>query len=115
MEDFRSRYRHAFDTYCVQLPANLRTLAMTEAKAKKIVSYEVLVLPGLLQTQGYARALLAEDGIEAEEDIVAVKRARRMFARLDAVALEAEQSRSKLAEYVSGLREDFHGPRTDLA
>ncbi len=212
LEEFRSRYHHAFDRYCVQLPDNLRTLAMTEATARKIVSYEVMVPPGLLQTRDYARALLAEGGIEAPEDVemfvqarmerqsvlgrvyrpeclfyvhelalqtrvgnarimedqylrllfkthilrivpayvrsavpqskltlyefdkaqpvvfsetdmaqvfaqdnAAVRRARRMFERLDAVALDAEQSRSKLAEYVSGLREDFHGPRTDLA
>lgn len=210
--EFRDRYRHAFDAYCVQVPDNLRTLAMTESTARKIISYEVLVLPGLLQTRGYARALLAEGGIEAEEDVddfvearmgrqsilqrvyrpeclffvhelalrmmvgdaevmkeqylrllfrthtlrvvpadvrsavpqakltlyefdkaapvvfsetdvaqlfaqdaAAVKRARRIFSRLNAVALDAEQSRSKLAEYVGGLREDFHGPRTDLA
>jgi len=212
LEEFRSRYHHAFDPYCVQLPDNLRTLAMTEATAHTITSYEVVVLPGLLQTRSYARALLTAGGIEAPEDVeafvearierqsilqrvyrpeclfyvhelalqmlvgdarvmqdqylrllfrthtlrivparvrsavpqskftlyefdkarpvvftetdmaqvfaqddAAVKRARRMFERLDAVALDAEQSRSKLAEYVSGLREDFHGPRTDLA
>ncbi|MFD5830156.1 helix-turn-helix domain-containing protein [Lentzea sp. NPDC060358] len=211
LEEFRSRYRHAFDAYFVQLPENLRTLAMTEAKAHTITSYEVIVLPGLLQTREYARALLREGGIEAPEDVeafvqarverqsilhrvyrpeclfyvhelalqtlvgdavvmesqylrllfkthvlrvvpanvrtvpqskltlyefdkaqpvvfsetdmaqvfaqddTAVKRARRMFNRLDAVALDPEQSRSKLAEYVSGLREDFHARRTDLA
>ncbi|MEU7480813.1 DUF5753 domain-containing protein [Lentzea sp. NPDC042327] len=49
----------------------------------------------------------------AQEDR-AVKRARRLFRRLDEVALDEEQSRSKLAEYVSGLREDLDDRRTDL-
>lgn len=38
-EDFRRRYCHAFDLYFVQVPENLRTLAMTESMAKKIVSF----------------------------------------------------------------------------
>ncbi|WP_394613462.1 helix-turn-helix domain-containing protein [Lentzea sp. JNUCC 0626] len=49
------------------------------------------------------------------QDSVAVARTRRLFQRLDAVALDAEQSKRKLAEYVSALREDPHGRGTDLA
>jgi hypothetical protein len=49
------------------------------------------------------------------QDSVAVARTRRLFQRLDAVALDAEQSKRKLAEYVSGLREDCHDLGTDLA
>jgi transcriptional regulator with XRE-family HTH domain len=49
------------------------------------------------------------------QDAGAIARSRKLFERLDAVALDEEQSRRKLAEYVSGLREDGHDPRTDLA
>ena len=49
------------------------------------------------------------------QDSAAVERGKRLFERLDAVALDEEQSRRKLAEYVSGLREDSNGPGTDLA
>ncbi|WP_189257093.1 DUF5753 domain-containing protein [Lentzea flava] len=211
-EDFRRRYRHAFDLYFVQVPENLRTIAMTESMAKKIVSFDIMTVHGLLQTERYARELFVDGQIEAREDIekfvqarmerqtimrrpnrpeclfyvhelalqtrlgdaqlmedqylrllfnthiirvvpanirsaafqskctlyefpkaapvvftetnmgqlfaqdsAAVERGKRLFERLEAVALDEEQSRSKLAEYVSGLREDSHDPRTDLA
>ncbi|MFS8102373.1 helix-turn-helix domain-containing protein [Lentzea alba] len=45
----------------------------------------------------------------------AIKRAERLFERLDAIALDAEQSRSKLAEYVSALRRDVHDSGPQLA
>jgi hypothetical protein len=211
-EDFRRRYRHAFDLYFVQVPENLRTIAMTESMAKKIVSFDIMTVHGLLQTERYARELFIDGEVEAPADIekfvrarmerqtimrrpnrpeclfyvhelalqmrlgdaqlmedqylrllfnshvlrvvpatvrsaafqskctlyefpkaapvvftetnmgqlfaqdsAAVERGKRLFERLDAVALDEEQSRSKLAEYVSGLREDSHDPRTDLA
>jgi hypothetical protein len=212
MEDFRRRYRNAFDAYFVQVPDNLRTIAMTESMAKKIVSYDIMTVHGLLQTERYARELFVDGDIEAPEDIeryvrarmerqsimrrpkrpecvfyvhelalqlrlgdaqlmedqylrllfnthilrvvpetvrgaafqtkctlyefekaapvvftetnmgqvfaqdkTAVERGKRLFERLDAVALDEEQSRSKLAEYVSGLREDSDDPGTHLA
>ncbi|HEX8869266.1 MAG TPA: helix-turn-helix transcriptional regulator, partial [Lentzea sp.] len=68
-ERFRDRYRHAFDPYVVLVPDNLRTLALTEAKAKKITSFDGLTMPGLIQTPDYARALLTEGGNEAPENI----------------------------------------------
>jgi hypothetical protein len=49
------------------------------------------------------------------QDTTAVARARRLFQRLDAVALDEEQSRRMLMEYIGGLREDSHDPGTDLA
>lgn len=207
---FRRRYQNAFDLYFAQVPDNVRTLAMTEAMATKIFSYDVLIVHGLMQTEAYAWALFVDSHIEAPEDIakcvqarmerqsimrrynrpecvfyvhelalrmqlgdaalredqylrllfnthilrivpahvtafrssatlyefgkaapvvytesdtaevwaqdsVAVARTRRLFERLDAVALDAEQSKRKLMEYVSGLREDPHGGGTDLA
>ncbi|MEU0880287.1 helix-turn-helix transcriptional regulator [Lentzea sp. NPDC005914] len=209
-EEFRRRYHNAFDLYFAQVPDNVRTLAMTESMAKKIVSYDVLTVHGLVQTEAYARQLFVDSHVEAPDgiemliearmdrqtimrrpnrpecvfylhelalrlllgdaglrkdqykklmwsthvlrivpadicayrsaatlyefgkaspvvytetdtaqvyaqDSVAIARTRRLFQRLDAVALDAEQSKSKLAEYVSGLREDPHVGGTDLA
>ncbi len=212
IEMFRRRYANAFDHYFAQVPTNLRTLTMTESMATKITSYEVLVPPGLLQTEKYARQLFVETGLETLVDIETgvrlrmerqtilrrpfrpeclfyvhelalqlrlgdaqlmedqylrllfnthilrivpahiriaalqakctlyefekadpvvfsetgsaqvfaqgpevVARARHAFQQLDAVALDEEQSKRKLAEYVSALREDPHAPGTDLA
>ncbi|WP_030479275.1 helix-turn-helix domain-containing protein [Lentzea albidocapillata] len=210
IDAFRGRYYNAFDLYFAQMSDNVGTLAMTEAMATKIFSYDVLIMHGLMQTEDYAFQLFVDSHIEAPEDIarlvqarmdrqsimrrpnrpecvffvhelalrmqlgdarvreeqylrllfnthilrivpanicafrspvtlyefgkaapvvysdsdtahvwaqdsVAVARAKRLFQRLDAVALDAEQSKRKLAEYVSGLREDSHGGGTELA
>jgi hypothetical protein len=211
IDDFRRRYYNAFDTYFAQVADNLRTLAMTESMATKITSYEVLVVPGLLQTRKYAHQLLVATGLHRPEQIeryvdlrverqtilrrpfrpecvfhvhefalqlhlgdaqlmedqyhrllfkthalrivpahvrtaprskftlyefdkappvvfsetdtaqifaqddVAVERSTTLLERLDAIALDEEQSRSQLAEYVSALREDSHVPRMELA
>jgi transcriptional regulator with XRE-family HTH domain len=211
LQEFTGRYRHAFDLYFAQVPENLRTLTMVENMATKIFAYEVLSIPGLLQTEAYARALFVEFGNPPEEaekgvelrmgrqciwqrpyrpecvffvhelalrmrigdakvmedqylrllfnahilrvvpanaiglalksplslfefakasplaytendlarvfaqDSPAITSSRALFAQLDAVALDEEQSRSVLAAYVSGLREDSHDRRTDLA
>ncbi|MEU3643420.1 helix-turn-helix transcriptional regulator [Lentzea sp. NPDC034063] len=61
-EAFRARYRYAFDPYVVLVPDNIRTLAMTEARAKKITSYDVHTIPGLIQIPQYARALFVDGG-----------------------------------------------------
>ncbi|MDX8031674.1 helix-turn-helix transcriptional regulator [Lentzea sp. BCCO 10_0856] len=212
LQEFSNRYRHAFDLYYAQAPGTLRTLAMVESMATKIFAYEILSIPGLLQTESYARALFTEIGSGSLEDIEkgverrmgrqsiwrrpyrpecvfyvhevalrmrigdakvmedqylrllfnahilrvvpatikgfafrskctlfefskasplaytetdlakvfaqgpeALAASRKLFERLDAVALDEEQSKNRLAEYVSGLREDPHDPRTDLA
>ncbi|WP_177221260.1 helix-turn-helix domain-containing protein [Lentzea xinjiangensis] len=212
-EAFRDRYRYAFDPYVVVVPDNLRTLALAEAKAAKITSFDGLTVPGLVQTEEYARALLTEGGNEEAEDIekfvrlrmdrqavmrrpsrpectfyvhelalrmrvgdarimeeqylrllfdthvlrivpmsagvaIATRSARRLFSFekmipvaysetdvaqvfahdgraiagsreffkwLDARALDEGQSRSMLADYASGLREDLHDARPELA
>jgi transcriptional regulator with XRE-family HTH domain len=212
-EAFRDRYRYAFDTYVALLPDNLRTLAMAEATAEKITSYDVVTVPGLIQTEEYARALLTEGGNGTLEEVerfvqirmdrqaimnrlsrpecifyvhelalqlqvgdarimeeqylrmlfhthilrivpmsagaaLATRSGRRLFSFekltpvaysetdlaqvfahdgraiassreffkwLDARALDEGQSRSLLASYVSGLREDFNDPRAELA
>jgi len=212
LQDFSNRYRHAFDLYFAQVPNNLRTLAMAESMATTILVYEILSIPGLLQTEDYVRALFVETGCESSEaiekgverrmarqsiwqrpyrpdcvfyvhelalqmrvgdarimedqylrllfnahivrivpanirgvafhskctlfefgkasplaytetdlakvfaqDSLAVTWSRKLFERLDAVALDEEQSKNKLANYVSGLREDPDGGGADLA
>ncbi|HUQ61767.1 helix-turn-helix transcriptional regulator [Lentzea sp.] len=212
LDDFRNRYRHAFDMCFAQVSNNLRTLAMTESMATKITAYDVLTVPGLVQTRSYAHALFTETGRVAEaeieefvrlrmerqviwrrpyrpectffvhelalrmglgddqvmrdqyrrllftthvlrivpaeargaahlskctlfefdkappvaytesdlanvfaQDSAAIAQTRTLFRRLEAVALDEQQSRRKLAEYVGPLREDHHEPRTDLA
>jgi hypothetical protein len=211
-EAFRDRYRYAFDPYVVVVPDNLRTLATAEAQAKKITCYDVLNVPGLIQTPEYARALLIAFGNKPEDverylrwrmdrqailkrpdkpeclfyvhelalrlrvgddkimeeqylrmlfhthilrivpmsagPAAAMKSARMLFSFekmvpmaysetdlakvfahdgraiassrehfkwLDAHALDEGQSRSLLANYVSGLRKDLDEPRADLA
>lgn len=211
-EEFRRRYQHAFDLYFVQVTDSLRTLAMTEALATKIVSYDFTTIPGLLQTKAYTRELFKDADQETPEEIekyaevrgerqaimrrasrpdclfyvhevalqlrlgdaalmeeqymrllynthtlrlipahispaalrtdcvlyrfekaapvvfsetnmaqlfaqdtAAVARAERLFERLDRLALDEVQSRSKLMEYINALRGDSNGPGTSLA
>ncbi|CAM02937.1 helix-turn-helix protein [Saccharopolyspora erythraea NRRL 2338] len=54
-----------------------RTLVSLEAKADRIVNFEGMVIPGLLQTGEYTRALLAARGELGDEEIE-----RRMVVRL---------------------------------
>ncbi|SDP59276.1 helix-turn-helix domain-containing protein [Lentzea jiangxiensis] len=209
-EDFRRRYRNAFDEYIVQVSGNLRTLAFAESTAKKIISYDPLAVPGLVQVPEYADALYRLGGFIVEEriptvvqfrvdrqsilrrhdrpeclffvhelalrqrvgservmeeqyarllfeadvirvvpahvvvpstglvlweyekaspvafsdtdvakvfvqDTGAIARTRLLFNHLEQVALDAEQSRSKLAEYVGRPRGDFDAQGTRLA
>ncbi len=209
-EDFKRRYRYAFEEYIVQVSDNLRTLAMAEATATTITSYDAQAMPGLVQTPEYADGLYRMGGYVAEERIStvvqfrmdrqailrrhdrpdclfyihehalrtrvgddrvmeaqyarllfrqhririvpvdaalvatscvlweyekalpvaftstdlakvfvqdpgAIARTRLLFDRLAEVALDEEQSRSKLAEYVGRPREDFDAPGTRMA
>ncbi|RAS62309.1 helix-turn-helix protein [Lentzea atacamensis] len=68
-ENFKRRYRNAFDEYIVQVPGNLRTVAMAESTATKIFSYNTLTLPALVQTAGYADSLYRLVGSVTEERI----------------------------------------------
>ncbi|GAA3670315.1 helix-turn-helix protein [Lentzea atacamensis] len=49
------------------------------------------------------------------QDSLAVDRTTSLFKRLDELALDEEQSKRKLAEYVSRLREEPHDGEADLA
>ncbi|GHH60111.1 helix-turn-helix domain-containing protein [Lentzea cavernae] len=209
-EEFRLRYKNAFDEYIVQVSGNLRTVAFAEATAEKLTSFAARSLPGLVQTEDYADAFYRLGGFIAEEripkavqirmdrqailrrydgptclfyihelalqqqvgnerimedqyarllfeghkirivpahvvipssgcvlweyekslpvafgetdlakvfvqDPAAIARTRLLFEHLDVVALDAGQSRSKLAEYVSPPREEFDGRGPRLA
>ncbi|HEX7302280.1 helix-turn-helix transcriptional regulator [Lentzea sp.] len=67
--EFRRRYRYAFDEYRVQVSGNLRTMAMAEATATAITSYDTLAMPGLLQSPEYADGIYRMTGLVAEERI----------------------------------------------
>lgn len=69
IEDFLSRYRSAFDHYFVQVPDNLRTVTMAESIADKITSYSLTTIPGLVQTPGYATALIEACGTVSPDEI----------------------------------------------
>ena len=68
-EEFKRRYRNAFDEYIVQISDNLRTLALAEATALSIISYDTRAVPGLLQTPEYAEAVYRLTGFVPEERI----------------------------------------------
>ncbi|WP_189257121.1 helix-turn-helix domain-containing protein [Lentzea flava] len=97
-ERFRGRYRYAFDPYVVLVPDNLRTLAMTEAQAKTITTYDALTMPGLIQTPEYARALFTEGGHAALEDIE-----KHVQLRMDRQAILRRPKRPECLFYVHEL------------
>ena len=75
-EHFNRRYRNAFDEYIVKVPNDLRTLALAEATAKTIISYDTQSVPGLLQTPEYADGIYRMAGQVAEERIPTVVQLR---------------------------------------
>ncbi len=69
IDDFRRRYRYAFDEYVVQAPDDVRTVAMAESAATSITSYSATKVPSLVQTQEYADALHRLGGFATAERI----------------------------------------------
>jgi hypothetical protein len=59
----------------VAMPDGLRMLILHEMSARTICSYQIIVIPGLLQTRDYARALMDDDSIA--DDHVATRMARQ--------------------------------------
>ncbi|GAA3626253.1 helix-turn-helix transcriptional regulator [Lentzea roselyniae] len=97
--------RLLFNTHVLRVvPADVKAAAFQS----KCTIYEFEKAPPVAYTETDMVQVFAQDS-------AAVEQSRRLFERLDAVALDEEQSRSKLAEYVSGLREDPHDHGTDLA
>jgi len=78
---FVERHRHAVEPYlarpgCGRLPDNLRSLALAEAAATTITSFDLATIPGLLQTEDYAEALLRQLGLTSPEEIRPAVRVR---------------------------------------
>ncbi|HET9143015.1 helix-turn-helix transcriptional regulator [Actinophytocola sp.] len=65
-----------------RLPDELRSLIALETTAQAITYYEPMVIPGLLQTEGYARALFHEGGYLSVDDIESRVRIRMERQRL---------------------------------
>ncbi|MGZ3144056.1 helix-turn-helix domain-containing protein [Lentzea chajnantorensis] len=106
VRDMEEQYlRLMFNTHMVRLiPADVRISALGPG----CVLYEFEKAAPIVYSETSTAQIFAQDA-------AAVKRSRRLFERLSAVALDEQQSKSKLMEYVSGLREEPHGSGTDLA
>lgn len=81
MEQFLNLARATDDGYWLrphgeQLPDELRSLIGKENPAGCIVSYEPLLIPGLLQTEDYARGLFRWFGRASDDDVELKLRAR---------------------------------------
>ena len=98
VEEFRARYHNAFDLYFAPRMDNLSTLAMAEAMAEKIFSFEVMNVHGLLQTERYARALFVDSHIEAPDDIE-----RFVQARMERQTIMRRPNRPECVFYVHEL------------
>ncbi|HEX8865936.1 MAG TPA: helix-turn-helix transcriptional regulator [Lentzea sp.] len=97
-EDFRRRYRNAFDEYIVQVKGNLRTVAFAESTAKTITSYAPRFIPGLVQTKAYAEAFYRVGGFVSEERIP-----HAVQVRMDRQTILRRQNRPKCLFYVHEL------------
>ncbi len=90
-----------------------------EQKAKSIRSYEPLLVPGLLQTEAYARAVLATGGLVSPaevEEIVAARLARQRVLERDVpLQLIAVIDEVVLRRRVGGDRAVMAGQLTHLA
>ncbi|KOV77559.1 helix-turn-helix transcriptional regulator [Nocardia sp. NRRL S-836] len=105
-QDMEEQYlRLMFNTHMVRLiPADV----MISKLGSGCVLYEFEKAAPIVYSETNSAQIFAQD-------TAAVKRSRRLFERLSAVALDEQQSKSKLMEYVSGLREEPHDSGTDLA
>ncbi len=96
-----------------------REWAELEQKASSLRSYQPLLVPGLLQTEAYARAVLATGGLvpPAEvEEIVAARLARqRVLQRESPLQLVAVIDEVVLRRRVGGDRAVMAGQLTHLA
>jgi transcriptional regulator with XRE-family HTH domain len=95
-----SKQKGWWQPYASALPKSLQTYIGLEAEAKLLRTYESQLIPGLLQTEVYARAVIRTDVGVAEEDVerrIAVrisrqellthKRPLRLWTLIDEAAL----------------------------
>ncbi|PWK77991.1 helix-turn-helix protein [Lentzea atacamensis] len=97
-EDFRQRYKYAFEEYVVQVSGNLRTVAMAESTANTITSYTAQAIPGLVQTSEYADAFFRLGGFVPEERIP-----RSVQLRMDRQAILRRHDRPTCLFYIHEL------------
>src|SRR5690242_11884029 len=90
-----------------RLPKQLRTLIDHENKAVAISQFEFNLIPGLLQTGNYARALIEEAGMHPEDEIT-----DRVAARLGRQHLLSRRNAQRCAFYIHefALRLPVGGP-----
>ena len=79
------RTRSWFQQFGSRLPAQIRTYIDHENKASTVIDYQPLVVPGILQTDAYARALFERSGTvpphEIDDRVVARAGRRTLFSR----------------------------------
>jgi transcriptional regulator with XRE-family HTH domain len=84
-----------------------RTLISLESKASKIVNFQPLVIPGLLQTGEYTRAIMTESGLlsenEVEDRMVTRLRRHSVLVRRDPPKLLAIINELALHQLVGGV------------
>jgi Domain of unknown function (DUF5753) len=77
--------RSWFQQFGSRLPKQVRTLIDHENRATTITEFEALMMPGLLQTDAYARALISRyanvPDVEVEERVAARAARRTIFSR----------------------------------
>ncbi|MGR3935403.1 helix-turn-helix domain-containing protein [Streptomyces sp. BRA346] len=96
-----------WSTHRKSLPQSTLDLAELESRATAIRTYETLLIPGLLQTASYMRALfrsgLPDASPEEIEDLVRFRRARQRIMEADpSVSLEAVIHEAALRMEVGG-------------
>lgn len=76
-----------FQQFGSRLPPQIRTYTEHENRASRVIDFQPLVIPGILQTGEYARALFARSGtvpeIEIEERVAARAARQIIFSRPD--------------------------------
>lgn len=85
------------------LPAALTAVMQCERSASLITNWAPLIIPGLLQTPDYARALLAASGLKVEEvdaRLLARLKRQRILSGYDPVRLKAIISELAIREVV---------------
>jgi transcriptional regulator with XRE-family HTH domain len=104
----RSRQRAWWEAYGDVLPDAYETFIGFEAEATAISTYEAQIVPGLLQTPQYARAVIAADGVYEDEDVVA----QRVQVRLARQAVLTREPPPRLTAVLDEavLRRAIGGP-----
>lgn len=74
----QSRQRAWWEAYGDTLPDAYETYIGFEAEASSILTYEALVVPGLLQTDEYAKAVALADGVVRDSDVISSRVQVRM-------------------------------------